>query len=599
MAPAVPRSTTCRCSARVGARTVDSRPPVSEGAGLLLLLVGLGGLGATGALAACCLRLRSPIEYLLASYLLAWLVALAFALSPGRWLTRGTLLAGIAVGLGIVLVAWARLGRPHAPGLGPALVRCRDALDAPTVAILVACLAVAAVYIVALAFFTPSNDQDALEYHLARAALWKQQHGLGHVDGADDARLNLFPPNAEIGQLATMLLAGRDRYAALPQLLAYVALVLSVAGLARRASFGVKEAAFSAAAFATLPIVVVQAPSAMNDLVVGSFLTAAAYFGLATRRATTIPLAVGVALAVGTKLTAFVALPTLALVFAVGHPRRRWPLLLVAIAGGCLAGSVWFAVNLVETGGLGTDVPNQPNQSADLEPTVLAVTSLRLALSVLDMSGAPGPYALVFIAAAIGLATAALVQFRRSRGGGALLLAGALAAAVVAIPRGVGRRRSRRVQARALRRRALPHRPLRLEAQHESRAVGRRVRPARARRARRRHDRGGDAVASRPATRARRRAVRGASDRPRDARSRGLVGPDDWIHPFFGPTLRRHVELVSPRRGTPSRGVQWLVLGPNAAVVRCGGSWEAVFANEAGWRVERRVAPDRCPSPSD
>jgi len=409
---------------------------VSEGAGLLLLVVGLGGLGATGALAACCLRLRSPIEYLLASYLLAWLwlVALTFALSPARWLTRGTLLAGIAVGLGIVLVAWIRLGRPRAPGLGPALVRCRDSLRAPAVAILVACLAVAAVYIVALAFFTPSNDQDALEYHLARAALWKQQHGLGHVDGADDARLNLFPPNAEIGQLATMLLAGRDRYATLPQLLAYVALVLSVAGLARRVSFGVKEAAFSAAAFATLPIVVVQAPSAMNDLVVGSFLTAAAYFGLATRRATTIALAVGVALAVGTKLTAFVALPTLALVFAMGHPRRRWPLLLVAIAAGCLVGSVWFAVNLVETGGLGTDVPNQPNQSADLEPSVLAVTSLRLALSVLDMSGAPGPYALVFIAAAIGLAIAGLVQLRRSRGGGALLLAAALTAAVVAIP---------------------------------------------------------------------------------------------------------------------------------------------------------------------
>jgi hypothetical protein len=84
-----------------------------------------------------------------------------------------------------------------------------------------------------------------------------------------------------------------------------------------------------------------------------------------------------------------------------------------------------------------------------------------------------------------------------------------------------------------------------------------------------------------------------------NARLSLAIRGDDWIHPFFGPTLSRHVELVSPRRGTPSRGVQWLVLGPNAAVVRCGGSWQAVFENEAGWRVERRVAPDRCPSPSD
>jgi len=671
---------------------------VSEGAGLLLLVVGLGGLGATGALAACCLRLRSPIEYLLASYLLAWLwlVALTFALSPARWLTRGTLLAGIAVGLGIVLVAWIRLGRPRAPGLGPALVRCRDSLRAPAVAILVACLAVAAVYIVALAFFTPSNDQDALEYHLARAALWKQQHGLGHVDGADDARLNLFPPNAEIGQLATMLLAGRDRYATLPQLLAYVALVLSVAGLARRVSFGVKEAAFSAAAFATLPIVVVQAPSAMNDLVVGSFLTAAAYFGLATRRATTIPLAVGVALAVGTKLTAFVALPTLALVFAIGHPRRRWPLLLVAIAAGCLVGSVWFAVNLVETGGLGTDVPNQPNQSADLEPSVLAVTSLRLALSVLDMSGAPGPYALVFIAAAIGLAIAGLVQLRRSRGGGALLLAAALTAAVVAIPvvwdvvvrvvfklalfagghsltdrfgwrlntkaeplvGGYGplalvllaaatiavvtlwRRRRLPVLAVALAAAPLtvlvtlaaavswdPTRPRFLvfgvALSAATWGVALRARPLAYATAgigsaalflalANYHGKPSglftaDSIWAMPRWEAQTTRNGFGADVlrfvdasvPADARLSLAIRGDDWIHPFFGPTLSRHVELVSPRRGTPSREAQWLVLGPNAAVARCGGSWQAVFENEAGWRVERRVGPDRCPSPSD
>ena len=68
--------------------------------------------------------------------------------------------------------------------------------------------------------------------------------------------MNLFPPNAEIGQLATMLLGGRDRYAALPQLLAYLMLALSVAGLARRVALSVKEAAFAACAFATLPIVV-------------------------------------------------------------------------------------------------------------------------------------------------------------------------------------------------------------------------------------------------------------------------------------------------------------------------------------------------------
>jgi hypothetical protein len=86
---------------------------------------------------------------------------------------------------------------------------------------------------------------------------------------------------------------------------------------------------------------------------------------------------------------------------------------------------------------------------------------------------------------------------------------------------------------------------------------------------------------------------------PADARLSLAIRGDDWIHPFFGPTLSRHVELVSPRRGAPSRTAQWLVLGPKATVVRCRGSWKGEYENGAGWRVERRVAPDACAFPTD
>jgi hypothetical protein len=623
-----------------------------------------------------------------------WLIALAFALSPSRSLTRGTLLLGIGVGLGTAAVIWGRLGRPRPPGVGDAVARGREALRSWPVAILATCVTAALAYVIALAFFTPSNDMDALEYHLARAALWKQQHGLGHIDGVDDARVNLFPPNAEIGQLATMLLTGRDRYAALPQLLAYLMLVLSVAGLARRAALSVKEAAFAASAFATLPIVVVQASSAMNDLVVGSFLAAAAYFGLGTRRVTTIPLAAAVALAVGTKLTAFIALPTLAFVLAAGTPRRRWPRLLGAIATGCFAGSLWFVVNVFETGALGTDVPNQPNQSADLDPRAIALMWLRLALSFVDMSGAPGPYALAFLAAGAALAIAGLVEAHRSRRGGALLLSASLTAAVIAIPvlwdlvvripfklalvaggHSLADRFGWVLNTKAeplvggygplalilltgvpvivvtlWRRGWLPPLAVALAAApltlFVTMAAALSYDPTRARflvfgvalaaatwgvalRVRslafatvgvgsaalflalaNYHGKPSglftaESIWTLPRWQAQTtRNGFGAdvlgfveSRVPADARLSLAIRGDDWIHPFFGPTLSRHVHLVSPLGGTPSNDSQWLVLGPNASVVRCPGSWATAYENAAGWMVQNRVAADKCRSP--
>jgi hypothetical protein len=89
-------------------------------------------LGVTGCLAACCLGLRSPIEFVLAVYVIGWtwLVAVTFALSPTRLLTREWLLTGLAVGLVVAFAVWNRRGRPSPPPIRPALVRTRLALVA-------------------------------------------------------------------------------------------------------------------------------------------------------------------------------------------------------------------------------------------------------------------------------------------------------------------------------------------------------------------------------------------------------------------------------------------------------------------------------------
>lgn len=410
-------------------------PRVSAFVGLLLLVVGTSALAATGTLAACCLRLASPVAFLLAAYLLAWswLVVWTFAMSPARLLTRGSLVAGLLLGAALASVAWVALGRPGPPALGSALRTTRDALRDPAILVLALAVGLGTLYVVALAFLTPPNDLDV--YHLARASLWRQQEGLGHIEGVPDTRVNLFPPNAEIGQLATLVLSGSDRYAAIPQFSAYAVLSLSVAGLARRIGLRRNEALFGALAFATLPLVALEAPSAMNDLVVASFLTAAAYFGLGSRRAGLALLSVAIALAIGTKYSAIVALPVLALVLAVGQPRRRWPALVGAGLAGCVAGSIWLVVNLVETGGIGTEVPTQPDQTPDLSPVPLVVTALRLGISFVDMSGAPWAYSSAFLVAAGVLALVGVARHRSSRATARpLLVAAALTAVVVVVP---------------------------------------------------------------------------------------------------------------------------------------------------------------------
>ena len=414
----------------------DRMLAVSAFGGLAVLVAGLGALAATGGLLACCLRLRSPIAFLLATYLIAWtwLVAMTLALSPAKLVTRGWLVGVLALGLAGAFVVWRVRGSPAPPSYARALGQARDALAHPAVLVLAIAVAAGTAYVVALAFFTPANDYDALAYHLARASFWRQEHGLGYIEGGDDWRLNLNPPNAEIGQLGTMVLSGSDRYAALPQLLAYAALAVAVGGLARRIGLGTREAMFAALAFATLPVVALQASGALNDLVVASFLAAAAYFALGAGLVPLALVALAVGLAVGTKFTALIGLVPLVLVAAVGQPLRRWPALAGAGLAGLALGSTWYLVNAAETGRLDGNAPEISGQQAELDARMLT-TAMRLAVSYVDMSGAPWPRSLVYLVAAGALAAAGLAVARRSRARGlALLAAAAGTACVVAAP---------------------------------------------------------------------------------------------------------------------------------------------------------------------
>ncbi len=140
-----------------------------------------------------------------------------------------------------------------------------------------------------------------------------------------------MPPIAEMGQLATILVSGRDRFVSVGQLVALAASVVAIAQVGHRLGSDRRTALFGALLFATLPVVILQGTSALNDLVVCSFLLCATAFLLSTSWSALAVGSLATALAVGTKVTAVLGLVWV--LIAVVGATRRGPL--VRVAGTC------------------------------------------------------------------------------------------------------------------------------------------------------------------------------------------------------------------------------------------------------------------------
>lgn len=299
------------------------------------------------------MRFRSTVGFLVAVYLLGTteIVAVSLALSTVHALTRTALLAVLVGAFVLALAVWQRSERPR-PGLASLGNALRDALGDRAVAALAALAVLVHLYLVVVGLTFPQSLPDTLLYHLPRAALWKQQHAVAYVSAAPDERINAFPPVAEIETMASMVVSGGDRYVGLVQLIALAGACVAIVGIARRMGLSRSAALFGALAFATFTLVALQAPTALNDLVVASLLIGCAYFALGSSFTELALCATALALALGTKWTVVFALPALGAFALASQPRSRWWSLAGAGATGLAAGSTWLVLNLVETGDL-------------------------------------------------------------------------------------------------------------------------------------------------------------------------------------------------------------------------------------------------------
>jgi 4-amino-4-deoxy-L-arabinose transferase-like glycosyltransferase len=407
-------------------RAVPDSLAVPLGAIALLLLA------ATALLVAATLRIRSVPGLILSAYTIGFaeVVGLSLFLSLFDDLTRWALLTGLIALLVAAASAWILVGHP--PLALPRLTRF--ALPLPVLVLgLVAALALA--YVVALIVGTPPNGWDPLNYHLPRAAFWLQSHHIGYVEPTYDERMNLNPPNAEIGFAFALGLTRNELSVGFVQFFAGLACVVAVFGLARRAGLSQREATFGSLLFLTLPIVALQLSLGKNDLVVAAFLLCAAYFIVQDEGRHVILGGVATALAVGTKSTAFYAIPILVALALVSRRRPPRAVRLASLAGGGLVGAYWYAVNLADSGRILGDQSAQQGVTAVFRPAADLVTAVGMAADSLDVSGSHGSdiflYAIAALVVAVGFA------FSRAALAGALLAASPFA--LLALSDHVGR----------------------------------------------------------------------------------------------------------------------------------------------------------------
>jgi hypothetical protein len=399
--------------------------------GAALIALALTMLSTSAMAWAACLRLGSLAAFLLSAYLVAWVevVLACLALSVGDELSRPGLLLSLAIWLGAAWIVWRWQGRPCPPTAATRLRWLVASLRTSELGLLASVLVVGYAYLVLLAVFTPQNDSDPLVYHLARAALWRQNGHIGVFDAAIEPRLDVNPVVAEIGDTTSLILAGSERFVWIVQLSAVAALAVGAFALARRVGMDGRSALLGAMIVPALPLIAMQAITGYNDLVVAAFIVSAAVFVLGRQPGELVSLILAVALAVGTKFTAPFLLPIVALVAFLGQPARRWSVLFAAGVVGAGLGSGWYVVNLVRTGRLdGGWALLADQEPVRTLPTILASVQ-RLVLDSIELPGTAGSGTAVFVCLGFGLGLAGLASVVRRAVGNTVLVGGLLLAA--------------------------------------------------------------------------------------------------------------------------------------------------------------------------
>lgn len=179
-----------------------------------------------------------------------------------------------------------------------------------------------------LAWVTPPQTWDSINYHLSRVAHWAQNKSLKPFATGIEIQ-NSIPPGAELGMLHLYVLAGGDRFVNFIEWFSMVGSVIAVSFIASRLGASNRGQRLAALFVAALPMGIVQASSSMTDYVVTFWILCAVAEVLALdmdppNTITSLMASIAAGLAILTKPIAYAYLLPFAIFAAFSFARKRF-----------------------------------------------------------------------------------------------------------------------------------------------------------------------------------------------------------------------------------------------------------------------------------
>lgn len=117
----------------------------------------------------------------------------------------------------------------------------------------------------------PPGNYDSMTYHLARAGFWKQYQSLNHYSTSVGFQ-NENPINAEVGLLWNLIFTNSSNITFLSQWIAFIIILLTLYKILRKLGYSSNVSFISVFTFATFDIIILEAYTTQNDLIVASFI---------------------------------------------------------------------------------------------------------------------------------------------------------------------------------------------------------------------------------------------------------------------------------------------------------------------------------------
>jgi len=190
------------------------------------------------------------------------------------------------------------------------------------------------VLLLAVAESTPTNNVDAMDYHMPRVMHWVQNRTLAHFPSPHESQ-NLRPYWAEAVILNFRVLWGNDQLAGLVQWLTMIASVIATSGIAGLLGGDRKAQWLTAVVTFSIPMGLLQSTTTQNDYVSAFWVVCLAYFVILSRnRALSRWELIGLGLSLGlgmlTKGSFFPFAAPLMLWFFLGRlMAKRWRVLII------------------------------------------------------------------------------------------------------------------------------------------------------------------------------------------------------------------------------------------------------------------------------